>query len=172
MKIIFMNQTHFHLVGNHVAILASLFSLVILIAGMYSRNQTLKRTALFGFVVSMLFAIPVYLTGETAEHSVKKIAGISKDLIHEHEESGELSIWFIAALGIVSLAGLAFMEKLFSLKKYFYGFTLIIGLVAAGSISYTGYLGGKIRHPEISADSNLAPATAPVAGQGEEQDED
>jgi hypothetical protein len=163
-----MTQTHIHLLLNHVAILGSVFSIVLLIAGMVLKSDVLKKTAMIGFVIAALVAIPVFLTGEPAEESVENIAGTIKATIEEHEESAEISIWLVEFMGAVSLLTFFLAKKSNTINKGLISFLLLLSLVAAGSISYTGYLGGKIRHTELSGQIGQ---TANPAGQGAESDE-
>lgn len=163
-----MNQTHIHLMLNHVAILGSIFSILILLAGIVYNSDILKKTAMIGFVIAALTAIPVFLTGEPAEESVEHLPGIIKETIHDHEEAAEISIWLIVLLGLASLVTFFIAQKNNSIKKGFVTFLLLASLVAAGSISYTGYLGGKIRHTELTPGGT--PATN-ASTQGEEDDD-
>ena len=163
-----MNQTHIHLLLNHVAILGSIFSILLLLSGLFFSSDILKKAAMVGLFLAALVAIPVFLTGEPAEESVEKIAGTVKSTIEEHEESADVSIWLVEIMGAVSLLTFLLAHKSNSINKGLLLFLLILSLVAAGSISYTGYLGGKIRHTELSGQIGQ---TANPAGQGAESDE-
>jgi hypothetical protein len=145
-----MNPTHIHLVLNHVAILGTIFSFVLLMAGITMKNETIRSLAFTGFVVSAVAAIPVFLTGESAEHAIKHLPGVVKDTIEEHEEAADVSFWLIEILGTAALASLFFGRKKFFSATFFMSLFALLGFTAMGAISYTGYLGGKIRHTEIS----------------------
>ncbi len=148
-----MNLTHLHLLLNHVSIMAALFSIAIYLYGMLKKNSSLTNLALMGFVFAALAAIPVYLTGEDAEESVEHLAGLVKANIHEHEEAAEISIWLIGISGAIALAALIFKNvKFFSTSAFALVMTLM-SIVSGVSISYTGYLGGFIRHSEISTNA-------------------
>ncbi len=136
---------------------------------MFLSSDVLKKTAMVGFFIAALVAIPVFLTGEPAEESVEKIAGTLKSTIEEHEESAEISIWLVEIMGAVSLLTFLLAHKSNSINKGLLTFLFILSLVSAGSISYTGYLGGKIRHTELSGQIGQ---TASPAGQGAESDEE
>lgn len=141
-----MDPVHVHLLLNHVAILAAVFSLVIYFAGIFISQRILVRTALIGFVFSALVAIPVFLTGEPAEELVENLPGISQDVIHEHEEAAEYSIWMIQFLGIISLFAFFLFDKY---ERFFKWLIIVIGILATIALAKTGYEGGKIRHTEI-----------------------
>lgn len=148
-----MNATHVHLLLNHVSILGALFSVVVLIWGIVGKDKGIRTVALAGFILSALAAIPVFSTGESAEEAVENLAGISESLIESHEETANVALWLIEAVGLLSLITLLGDRLQW---KFASGMTLpvlLLAIVASGSISYTGYLGGKIRHTEIAAAS-------------------
>lgn len=146
-----MSSVHFHLLFNHVAILGILFSVVIFIAGVFFRQEVLKRTALVGFIVASISTMVVMKSGEGAEEAVEHIAGVGENVIHEHEEAAEFAMWVIAVLGIASVFGFLNSLRSGSLKKGLQAVVLVSSLLAGGSIAYTGLLGGKIRHTEIAS---------------------
>lgn len=166
-----MNGTHIHLLLNHVSILAALFSVFIYLAGIFKNNVSIKNTALIGFVLAAISAIPVFLTGETAEESVEHLPGVLESAIESHEEAAEIALWLIEITGVVALAGLFSQKIKFVTNSAFSVLMVVLSLVSSVSISYTGYLGGKIRHTEVSS-STIANGTN-EAGQGEaDEDED
>ena len=161
-----MNSTHLHLVLNHVVIMAALFSAVLFLFGVFRKNETIKNVALFGFVISALSAIPVFLTGEPAEESVEHLPGVFESAIDAHEDAATFSLWMIEIAGIVALGSLLLKKVQFFRSSIFTAAFTLISFVSAGAISYTGYLGGQIRHSEISAN-----ALSPAGEQGGEQGE-
>ncbi len=160
-----MNQTHLHLLLNHVAIMAALFSIVIFFYGSIIRNKSITNLALIGFVFAALTAIPVYLTGEPAEESIEHIAGVTEESIHEHEESAEVSIWLIELSGAIAFTALVLKNAKFFSTAAFALIMTLISLCSGLSISYTGYLGGFIRHPEISSTEKLQNSQSEQAGE-------
>jgi hypothetical protein len=147
-----MNAVHVHLLLNHASLFAALFSLLILFIAFLKKNPLLKQIAMVGFVMAAVFAIPVYLTGEDAEHAVKNLPGVVKSLIEEHEEAAEFAIWLIGALGAISLLGLLAGKRVEG-NRVFPVLLIILSLMASTAISRTCYLGGKIRHTEIDSAS-------------------
>ncbi|HET6990981.1 MAG TPA: hypothetical protein VFJ43_06640 [Bacteroidia bacterium] len=148
-----MNLTHLHLALSHLVVMAVLFSAVLFLFGFFRKNETIKKLALFGFVIAALSAIPVFLAGESAEESVEHLTGVSESVIDSHEDAATFSFWMIEIAGAVALGAL-FLKKIPAFKNSFFtGIMVLISLVSAGAISYTGYLGGQIRHTEISGNS-------------------
>lgn len=168
-----MNTTHVHLLLNHVAVLGAIFSVVVLIWGLIQKDKSIRTVALVGFVVAALAAIPVFLTGESAEEAVEDLAGISKNLIESHEESANVALWLVEALGLLSLITLIGERMEWKPASRMTLPILMLALVAAGSISYTAYMGGKIRHTEISSITAGQPATGQTeSGETQEADDD
>ena len=102
-----------------------------------------------------LVAIPVFLTGEPAEESVEKINGVSENMISLHEEAAEIGIWLMGITGIISLVALYMACK--KQKQANIVFLIAVSLLAVSfaSMARTGYLGGQIRHTEISNGTSI-----------------
>ena len=159
-----MIQTHIHLLLNHVAILGAIFSFILLLAGSVFGQVVLRKSALFGLVFSAIVAVPVFLTGEPAEEAVEHLPGVTESAIHEHEEAGEAAIWVIGVTGIVSAITLFLGIGPAGKGRRLLVLVYLLAVMSSVSLARTGWLGGKIRHSEISS---AAPAN--VAG---EQDDD
>lgn len=162
-----MNAAHYHLLINHVPILATFFSIAILIWGIAAKSEAIKKVALVGFVVAGVFAIVAFQTGESAEDIVEDLPGVTHDIIEGHEESAGTAQWLTILLGVGGLAGLYMTTKSTKgINKYLW-ILLAYSLVAAASLGYTAYEGGQIRHTELR--ENPAEATTQV--QAEDQQE-
>jgi hypothetical protein len=118
-------------------------------------QKILLKTALIGFVFSALVAIPVFLTGEPAEEVVENIPGITHEIIHEHEEAAEFSIWMIEILGLISLVSLFAADKYARILRMM---IYIFGIISVVTLVYTAMEGGKIRHEELRSNSASLPA--------------
>lgn len=160
-----MNPTHVHLLLNHVPILGSAFGALLLIYGILGKSKSVINAALIAFVITALFTIPVFLTGEPAEESVENIAGVTKASIEEHEESAEFALWMMEALGILSLCTLFLRSKENSLAGKLTILTLLVSLFTFAVMAKVGNEGGKIRHTELTS------RTQTVGGNGEQSDE-
>lgn len=145
-----MTPAHLHLVLNHIPILGILFGLIALFLGLLRGNKTLQKVGLVAFIVAALITIPVFLTGEPAEHSIDKFPGFSHHMAHEHEELGEKGLILALILGLVS-AAMLFLVKRNSAKEYKKGLwgILILSLVSFFCMVLIGNHGGKIRRPEM-----------------------
>jgi len=153
-----MNGAHLHLLLNHLPVIGTLFTILLLAIGVALKNATLVRTSLAFFPLLVISAVAVMLTGEPAEDIVKQVPGVAKSAIHAHEEAGEMATWALAALGVVSLTVLAALRKRARLPAGFALGMLLFSLVPAAAMARTAYLGGQIRHSEINSGA-LASAT-------------
>jgi len=147
-----MDPAHLHLIITHLPIFGCFLGIVVLAYGWWSKSNNTIGAAYLVFIVSSIGGGIAYLTGEYAEELVEHIVGTSKDNINAHEESAEITLVALAALGIVSIVVFTFSSRL---KKYSNELALIVlllALVCFGLAARTGYLGGKIRHLEIGSD--------------------
>lgn len=153
-----MNGAHWHLVVNHLPIIFPIIGVIIMITGLISKSEAVKRTAFMMFIIGALAAIAAMNTGEDAEHVVENISGITKNYIETHEESAEVFSILSYILGGISLIGLWASYK----QKFFSAWITIISLIFAGVVLFyakeTGTTGGEIRHTEIRENGNIPPS--------------
>ena len=162
-----MNQAHLHLIVNHLPIVGLLLGILILVAGMLLKNNTVKKTALGVFVFAALCAIPAYLTGEGAEETVENLAGVGEDMMETHEELANIFLWIAIALGGLALFTFWTDRAQKKSASTLYVLTLIAALGAMVFAQRVGTSGGNIRHTEIRSD-----VIAPNSGQGEAEKDD
>ena len=144
-----MNQAHLHLLVNHLPIVGTYISVIVLIAGFLLKNSTVKNTGLSLLVLAALFAIPAQLTGEGAEEILEATGQASHDLIEAHEDAAVWGLWFSIGAGVIALISL-----IASIRKHSYAKGLIILSTALAIFCSTiwiriGNSGGEIRHSEI-----------------------
>jgi uncharacterized membrane protein len=150
-----INFAHLHLILNHLPIMTIPLALIFYIFSIYKNNNEFKKFSLMIIVGAAATVIPVYLTGEPAEEVVENLAGVSKNLIENHEEMAEISLVLTLIGGGISLIVLFLGGKFEFLNKI--GEKLVIGscVIALGLLIYTANKGGKIRHPELRTKSDL-----------------
>lgn len=164
-----MSPTHIHLLLNHIPILGSIFAALLLLYGIIIKSKSVTDAALLAFIITALFTVPVFLTGEPAEESVENIAGISKAALEEHEESAELSLWMMEALGLFSLITFVLQKKENKLSGKLTIAVFLFSLITFVLMARTGNEGGKIRHTELT---NGTVQTMDTGTETEEKDED
>ncbi len=153
-----MNGAHWHLVVNHLPIIFPIVGIIVMITGLISKSEAVKRTAFMIFVFGALAAIAAMNTGESAEEVVEKINGISENFIKSHEETAETFAILAYMLGGISLLGLwaSFKQQTFS--SLISIATLIFAFVVLFYAKQTGTTGGEIRHTEIRNGNNAPEA--------------
>lgn len=145
-----MNQTHLHLLITHLPIFGSILGVIVLAHGLTTKTLQTSIAAYFVLIISSIGAFIAYQTGEAAEEAVEHMQGISENLIHEHEESAEIALIAMIILGLVSLIALFFAYRKSSYSFSMVWIVLVLSLISFGIVARTGYLGGQIRHTEIS----------------------
>jgi hypothetical protein len=148
------NGAQAHMLVNHLPVMGSLFSLLVLAGGFLLKNVSVRRTGMALLMFSALSALPAQLSGEPAEEVVEHLPGVSESFIHDHEEAAELGFVLMAVAGLVSVAGLAAgrMRKE-AVESKVQVAALVISFVAAGALSRAAHLGGLIRHTELRGDA-------------------
>ena len=143
-----MNDAHLHLLINHFPIVGTVFGFGTLLVGIILKNKSVQNTAYIIFIICMILAKASIFTGEKAEDIVENL-GISKNLIHEHEEQAETYMKLMYALGVISIISLFANIKNHSKANLLAFLTLILAVVAVVLSKYVGTSGGQIRHTEI-----------------------
>ncbi|MGY5848751.1 hypothetical protein ACW6QP_15175 [Salegentibacter sp. HM20] len=150
-----MNEAHWHLVVNHLPIIFPVVGVIVMVTGLISKSEAVKRTAFMIFMFGALAAIAAMSTGEGAEEVAEKISGVSENYIESHEETAETFAILSYILGGISLFGLwaSFKQRTFS-NIIAIG-TLVFAIVVLFFAKQTGTTGGEIRHTEIRTGNNV-----------------
>jgi uncharacterized membrane protein len=151
-----MNEAHFHLVVNHLPLIFPIVGIIVMITGIISKSEAIKRTGYLVFSIGALTTIAAMISGEGAEEVVEKISGFSENYIENHEEAAEIFSILSYILGGISLIGLLVSFKQKSLSNIFSMITLAFAFIVLFFGKLTGTTGGEIRHPEIR-NENSAP---------------
>ncbi|HEX8561681.1 MAG TPA: hypothetical protein VF676_01765 [Flavobacterium sp.] len=160
-----MDQTYIHLVITHLPIFGSMLGGLVLAYGIWFKSRSTKIAAYNVLIVSAVGGLVAYFTGESAEETAEHLEGVSEAAIHAHEEFAELTVFAIGILGALALAGLLRAWRNGASGNGFGYLVLSASLVCFAMTSYTGYLGGFIRHTEVHG------GTA-AANDGDEESED
>ncbi len=164
-----MNDAHLHMVFNHFPIIGLFFGIGILAYGIIKKQTILVNTAYVIFIVCMIMAKATMMTGEGAEEIVEEL-GISKEIIHEHEEIAETFMKILYVLGILSILGLVANVKKHAKASIVSYVVLVLAIVAAVISKSVGTTGGEIRHTEIRANASLGVDTTQSENEKEGDD--
>lgn len=148
-----MNKAHLHLLLNHLPIILPLVAVVLLGIGIVRKLRVLGQAACIVFIVSAIFAFASMQTGEGAEDAIKNLPGVSRKLIHQHEERAGTFTLISYGLGILSIILLWSYSRRPQLVNGIGVFLLISAIAVLVTGYLTGMSGGLIRHPEIEQNS-------------------
>lgn len=150
-----MNDAHLHLVVNHFPIIGTILALGILLAGIIFKNNSVKNTAYFLFIIVALFALAAMTTGEGAEEMIEDIPNIGKQIIREHEELAAKLALVLYVLSGIAIAGLYLNYKKHSKANLVALLTLAVAILAVFITQKVGISGGEIRHTEIRNNNTI-----------------
>jgi hypothetical protein len=136
--------------------MGSFFGLMVLAAGMAINNTIVKRTGFVLLILTAVLTLPAFFTGEGAEEIVENLPGMTHEIIHEHEEMAELSLWLAELMGIFAAITLLLDFKQHKSTKLMTVATLAINLICIGTMVRTGNSGGEIRRPEIRSEAGTS----------------
>jgi hypothetical protein len=148
-----MDAAHIHLIVNHVPVLLTFFSLLLLAWGWIKNNESYISLSLVGYVLVGIFGFIAYQSGEGAEDIVEGMAGVTHDIIETHEHSGEWTMYMAIIQGILGLVAIGLYKAKSTLTHYLVPLLWVFSLYVAGNFFYTAYTGGQIRHTEIRPDT-------------------
>jgi len=157
---------------NHFPIIGTIIGIAMLVLGLVSRSNAIKRASLVLLFAMALMTVPVYLTGEPAEDRVENAIGVSKQILEEHEDTAKLTF---AAMGLVGLVAFVVLIISFRASKYTnFGCAaaLVVALTALGLTARTANLGGQIRHAEIRSGAMQTTGEKDQKRKRQEQDDD
>jgi uncharacterized membrane protein len=150
-----MNQTHIHLLITHLPIFGSILGGLVLLHGIGVRSNQTKIAAYYIFLLSSIGAGIAYFTGEAAEETVENIQGVVEASIKQHEEFALFALISLIILGVTALIGLFLTWRNSALTRTVAFIILFISFLSFVIVARTGYLGGQIRHTEITNGTNV-----------------
>lgn len=146
------NAPHWHIAINHLPVVGYLIALGIAVCGLFIRDRMLNLVAWMVTIVSSLFAVIAYLSGEPAEHALEDADFISHAYLSAHERWGEWTFYAAIGVGLLAIAGWLKNRGIpEGCRKCMAALTvLLLAANAMGTITAT--LGGGIRHTEAHGD--------------------
>jgi uncharacterized membrane protein len=152
---------HLHLLLNHLPIIVPGVALALVAVAAWRRDDYLARVALAVLVAGAVTALPSYLTGDGAEHAVKGLPGVSRDIIEKHSDMALVAAIALGLLGAFALWSLWRFRRRRPLPRTIVVTTLVGTAVATALMAYAGLLGGQIRHTEVRPGFVAAPGGPP-----------
>lgn len=152
------NGAQFHMLVNHLPVVGFIGIVLGLLVTLKVKSLDVRRFVLLATVVVGLTALPSLWTGEPAEEVIEDLPGVSKKLIHEHEELAEkATVLAVITSGVAALAFILQRRRPDTMNKSIPA-VLLFSLATSGLMGWSAHEGGKIRHPEINPDAIESPA--------------
>ena len=131
----------------------------IFVLALLKKSDDLKRGGLAVLFAIALLSLPTYMTGYSAQKSVRRMPGVSQGVIDLHQRSALMALIFMEATGVVAWYGLWRSPGRKSSGTANTAVVLLLGAVTIGLMSSAANVGGEIRHPEILGAPDTIPAT-------------
>jgi uncharacterized membrane protein len=149
-------------------IIGAFIGLLILLFAYLKKDANVKTAAYLVFVVCAIGACIAYATGEGAEEVVENLPGVVEAAIETHEDAAMYSLISMIALGVMSIIGIIQIRWNSSKLNFIHSLIVFLSLFSMASIAYTGNLGGKIRHTEITNASAALPNNEQPSNESDE----
>lgn len=155
-----LSPLHLHLMLNHMPLLGALAAALLLVWGLVRRSPEVVRVGLIATVLVALLTIPVYLTGEPAEHRLRDLVpDIDRDIAHDHEERAETAFIAILVTGALAVIALWRGRATGDPGRGWAGLVCAALVICFGLFAWTALIGGQIRHTELRANPPPAAGT-------------
>ncbi|HMV89613.1 MAG TPA: hypothetical protein PLS80_01585 [Cyclobacteriaceae bacterium] len=151
-----MNPTYVHLVINHMAVIGTFLAVVVLLFAIKTDSRHTYFAAYTVLIIATASAFVAYFSGEGAEETVEQIAGVSESAIEQHEDSAKVTLIGFVILGCFTVVTIILTQRKQHLQRKLAAAVLAVSALAFSLAARTAWLGGKIRHTEIT-ESRTAP---------------
>jgi uncharacterized membrane protein len=139
MNLSFLGPFHPYIVHTPVAML--IFSAFFAVLGRLMDRDWLKKTSVVMLVFGFLGAFAAVQSGKPAHRVPEHEQGVPEEAIDTHAMLGERTMW-LSGLALVAVFAASRLKG--GVATAVGGLALILQLLAAGAVGYTGYLGGKL----------------------------
>jgi len=143
-----MSWSYAHLLINHFPVVLSIAALAVTVLALVLGRRGLWLTAMGALTVAGLFIYPVHFTGDEADQALNDPWYIHPGTIEKHDDFATITMWVILIVG--AFAAYSWWRSLKKPADLIPGWMragVVLGsLAAAGTVTYTAYLGGKIIH--------------------------
>lgn len=157
-----MNPAQLHLLVNHAPLYFVFFGALFLVGAILRDSHEIRMAALGLLLAAGVLGVAAAWTGDEAEDAVETLPGVTKALIHEHEEAADFARGALVLVGAGALAlGVAEARRARAKAAQAKAkpkwlkpaqWALVAGaLFALSVVMRTAHLGGLIRHTEIRA---------------------
>ena len=169
----------FHPQIVHTPIVLIIFSAFFALVGKLMDRDWLRKTSVVLLVFGFLGAFLAVQSGEPAHRVPEHQQGVPEEAIDTHEMLGERTM-YLSGLALIALFAASRLKK-GAVASAVGALALVLQLLAAGAVAYTGYLGGKLvfdHGANVKVDGQLVksihakPENAEKPGADKDEDEE
>src|SRR5262245_65065228 len=120
---------HIHLLLNHFPTIGMIVGFGLFLLGLLKKSEDLKRGAMAVFFAIALISLPTYMSGYSAQKSLRGVRAVSQDVIGLHQRSALVALIFIEATGVVAWYGLWCLRSRRSFGPRFTGARVVISVL-------------------------------------------
>ena len=160
-----MDQAHIHLLIVHLPLFGAFFGMLVLAHGLWHKSEQTSIAAFNVFIISAIGAAIAKFTGEGAEEAVEHIPGVLESAIELHEDAGFWAFVSMLVLGVASVLAIFLTRTKSTFSITMTRIVLVLAAFCLVVVGRAAYLGGQIRHTEISG-------VVVDQSQSEEEDDD
>jgi len=139
MSLSFLGPLHPQIV--HTPIVMLIFSALFAVVGRLTDRDWLKKASVVMLVFGYLGAFLAVQSGKPAHRVPEHQQGVPEQAIDTHAMVGRRTMW-LSGLALVALFAASRLKG--GAASAMSGMGLVLQLLAAGAVGYTGYLGGKL----------------------------
>jgi uncharacterized membrane protein len=150
---------HIHLLLNHFPTVGTFVGLGLFLLALLKKGEDLKRGGLAVFFAIALISLPTYMSGYSAQKSLRGVRTVSQDLIDLHQRTALLGLIFMETTGVVAWYGLWYSRRGKTLGRGITAAVVVLSVVSLAVMGSAADIGGDIRHPEIMSEPQAAVST-------------
>lgn len=148
-----MSWAYLHVIINHFPIVGVIIGTLLLIVGMYYKNEGVTISGLGTIVFAAIMGVIVDLTGDPAKETVEGMPDMVQSLIIRHEDIASAAMFILIPAGLLAVVSLYSIWKKEKSVRYLVIITLVFSLISCVGMGFAGRTGGQIRHTEFRNDA-------------------
>lgn len=147
-----------HLVLNHVPLVGLVLGLIFFVAGIKRSSDSALLTGMRIFLAMGLIAVPVLASGLLSARVLNGAPWLDSRAVGRHQLAGILTVMVLVVLA--ALCGIILFRSFQGRGSGSVGVRSVVLLIAAtglGMVLWTSWLGGALRHSELTSGRQQSP---------------